>query len=199
MARYIGPKSKIARKFAEPIFGFSKALEKKNYGPGEHGKKRKSDSQYKRQLKEKQKPKYLYGILEKSFRNLFKKALRQPGITGENLLQMLEIRLDNIVYRLGLAPTRRSARQLVSHRHIQVNKQIINIPSHPVKAGDIINLREKSKNLALVQESIKTPHKKFDWIVWDPVTSQGKLLKLPSREAIPEKINEQIIVELYSK
>lgn len=199
MARYIGPKSKIARKFGEPIFGFSKALEKKNYGPGEHGKKRKSDSQYKRQLREKQKPKYLYGILEKPFRNLFKKALRQPGITGETLLQMLEVRLDNIVYRLGLAPTRRSARQLVTHRHIQVNKQIINIPSHPIKPGDIINLREKSKNLALVQESMKAPNKKLDWIVWDPAALQGKLLKLPSREAIPEKINEQIIVELYSK
>lgn len=199
MARYTGPRSKVARRFSEPIFGFSKALERKNYRPGEHGKKRKSQSEYKVQLEEKQKTKARYGLLEKQFRNLYKKASRQSGVTGETLLQMLELRLDNIIYRLGLAPTRRAARQLTSHGHIQVNNKTINIPSYTIKQGDIISLHHNAKKFETIQESIKRPHKKLEWIIWDTATNQGKLLKVPARVDIPEKINEQVIVELYSK
>ncbi|MEM7173802.1 MAG: 30S ribosomal protein S4 [Bacteroidota bacterium] len=199
MARYKGPKSKISRKFREPIFGFSKALERKNYHPGQHGKKRKTESQYGIQLKEKQKPKYIYGILEKPFRNLFKKAVKQKGITGEVLLQLLELRLDNIVFRLGIAKTRRFARQLVSHKHIQINGKTVNIPSYHVKVGDIITLQNKSKNLDLIQENLKAPRKKYGWLAWDANMLQGKLLQIPERASIPEKINGQSIVEFYSK
>jgi small subunit ribosomal protein S4 len=201
MARYTGPKSKIARKFKEPIFGADKALEKKNYPPGQHGpnKRRAKQSEYAVQLQEKQKAKYIYGILEKQFSNLFVKASRKKGITGENLLQFCETRLDNVVYRLTLAPSRRAARQLVSHRHITVNGEIINIPSYNVKPGDVIAVREKSKSLEVVTHSLGSSNLKLDWLSLDRNTCSGSVISVPSRDQIPENIKEQLIVELYSK
>ncbi len=201
MARYTGPKSKIARKFKEPIFGADKALEKKNYPPGQHGpnKRRSKQSEYAVQLQEKQKAKYIYGILEKQFSNLFVKASRKKGITGENLLQFCETRLDNVVYRLTLAPSRRAARQLVSHRHITVNGEIINIPSFNVKPGDVIAVREKSKSLEVVTNSLGSSNLKLDWLSLDRNTCSGSVIAVPSRDQIPENIKEQLIVELYSK
>jgi len=200
MARYIGPKSKIARKFGEAIYGADKHLEKKNYLPGIHGnsKRRRKLSEYAVQLKEKQKAKYTYGILEKQFSNLFKKASSSKGITGEILLQLLESRLDNVVYRLGLAPTRDGARQLVSHKHITVNGNNVNIPSYSLKAGDIVGVREKSKSLESISESL-SGHSKYAWIEWDSSLMTGKFMNVPERTEIPENINEQLIVELYSK
>ena len=200
MARYTGPKSKISRKYGEPIFGDTKALEKKPHPPGQHGRgRRRKKSEYAIQLAEKQKAKYLYGILEKQFRNMFDKATRKEGITGENLLQLLEARLDNIVYRLGIAPTRRSARQLVVHKHITVNGNLVNIPSYTLKEGDMIAVRERSKSLVAISESVsnKTANK-YKWLEWDDKSLLGKLVTYPDREAIPENINEQLIVELYS-
>ena len=200
MARYTGPKSKISRKYGEPIFGDTKALEKKPHPPGQHGRgRRRKKSEYAIQLAEKQKAKYLYGILERQFRNLFSKASRKDGITGENLLQLLESRLDNVVYRLGIAPTRRSARQLVSHKHITVNGNLVNIPSFNVKEGDMIAVREKSKSLSSIAESISRQSSRFKWLEWDDKSLSGKLIMYPDRESIPENINEQFIVELYSK
>ena len=201
MARYTGPKSKISRKYGEPIFGDTKALEKKPHPPGQHGRgRRRKKSEYAIQLAEKQKAKYLYGILEKQFRNMFDKATRKDGITGENLLQLLEARLDNVVYRLGIAPTRRSARQLVVHKHITVNGNLVNIPSYTLKEGDMIAVRERSKSLVAISESVsnKTANK-YKWLEWDDKSLLGKLVTYPDRELIPENINEQLIVELYSK
>lgn len=201
MARYTGPKSKIARKFGEPIFGPDKVLSKKNYPPGQHGNgRKKKSSEYGIQLREKQKAKYTYGVLEKQFRNMFDKALRSRGITGEVLLQLLESRLDNIVYRLGIAPTRAAARQLVSHRHIVVDGQVVNIPSYTVKAGQLIGVREKSKSLENIGNALAGfNHSKYPWIEWDQAVMTGKYLHLPERADIPENIKEQLIVELYSK
>ena len=201
MARYTGPKSKISRKYGESIFGDTKALEKKPHPPGQHGRgRRRKKSEYAIQLAEKQKAKYLYGILEKQFRNMFDKATRKDGITGENLLQLLEARLDNVVYRLGIAPTRRSARQLVVHKHITVNGNLVNIPSYTLKEGDMIAVRERSKSLVAISESVsnKTANK-YKWLEWDDKSLLGKLVTYPERELIPENINEQLIVELYSK
>ncbi len=202
MARYIGPKTKIARNFGEPIFGQDKTLDKKNYPAGQHGlaRRRKKVSEYGIQLKEKQKAKAIYGVLEKQFRRTFEAAARIGGITGTNLLVLLESRLDNIVYRMGIAPTRAAARQLVSHRHIVVNGEVLNIPSYKVKVGDTIGVREKSKSLEVVQSSlagISSSH--FSWIEWNSANLEGKLIQSPVREDIPESINEQLIVELYSK
>ncbi len=201
MARYTGPKTKIARKFGEPIFGEDKTLQRRNYPPGQHGQnKRRKTSEYGVQLREKQKAKYTYGVLEKQFRNLFEKASRLKGITGVILLQLLESRLDNVVYRLGVAPTRAAARQLVLHRHITVNGKVVNIPSYEVKAGDIIGVREKSKSLEVIQDALAGfNHSKYPWIEWDETQKAGKFLHLPEREDIPENIKEQLIVELYSK
>lgn len=202
MARYRGPATKIARKFGEPIFGPDRAFEKKNYPPGQHGinKKRKKPTEYGLQLKEKQKAKYTYGVLERQFLNVFKKASTSKGVTGEILLQLLERRLDNVVFRLGIAPTRRAARQLVTHRHITVNDIIVNIPSYTLKEGDIIGVREKSKSLEPITESLSSArYNKYSWIEWDDNQMAGKFLNIPPREEIPENINEQLIVELYSK
>ena len=202
MARYTGPKSKIARRFRDPIFGPDKALDRRNYGPGQHGpsKKRGSkQSEYAIQLGEKQKAKYTYGILERQFSNMFDRASRMKGITGENLLQLCEARLDNTVFRLGVAPSRRAARQLVSHKHITVNGEVVNIPSYTLKAGDVIGVREKSKSLEAITSSLTAISKKYDWLDWDNSSMSGKLLSLPAREMIPENIKEQLIVELYSK
>lgn len=202
MARYRGPKSKIARKFGDPIFGTDKHLERKNYPPGQHGntKRRKKTSEYGVQLKEKQKAKYTYGVLEKQFRNLFDQASRSKGVTGEVLLQLLESRLDNVVYRLGIAPTRAAARQMVSHRHVTVNGEVVNIPSSQVKAGDIIGVREKSKSLEAVMDSLAGKrHMNYSWLEWDDSQMVGKFMNIPQREDIPEDIKEQLIVELYSK
>jgi len=201
MARYIGPKSKIARKFNDPIYGPDKFLEKKAFPPGQHGanKRRKKQSEYGIQLQEKQKAKYTYGILEKQFRNIFKLASRKKGITGENLLKLIEARLDNTVYRLGISPTRSGARQLVSHRHITVNGNIVNIASYSLKEGDVVGVREKSKSMIVITDSLERPNKGFSWLEWDSEKSQGKFLNYPSRDEIPEKIKEQLIVELYSK
>ncbi len=201
MARYIGPKSKIARKFKEPILGFSKALQKKNYPPGQHGaSKRRKKSEYSIQLQEKQKAKYTYGLLEKQFENLFHTASRRGGITGENLLKLLEARLDNTVYRLGIAPTRRAARQLVLHKHIIVNDEVVNISSYSLKPGDIIGIREKSKSLEVITASLNSRgSKKFSWLEWDNNLMAGKFISYPERDQIPENIKEQLIVELYSK
>ena len=201
MARYTGPKSKIARKFNDPIYGTDKFLEKKAFPPGQHGtnKRRKKQSEYGIQLQEKQKAKYTYGILERQFRNVFKLATRKKGITGENLLKLIEARLDNTVFRLGISPTRSGARQLVSHRHITVNGSIVNIPSYSLKEGDIIGVREKSKCLIAITDSLEQPHKSFSWLEWDSDKFQGKFLNYPPREEIPENIKEQLIVELYSK
>ncbi|MDR1881631.1 MAG: 30S ribosomal protein S4 [Prevotella sp.] len=201
MARYTGPKSKIARKFGEPIFGPDKVLSKKNYPPGQHGNgRKKKSSEYGIQLREKQKAKYTYGVLERQFRNMFDKALASRGITGEVLLQMLEARLDNVVFRLGIAPTRAAARQLVSHRHITVDGSIVNIPSYSIKPGQLIAVREKSKSLEVVGEALSGfNHSKYPWIEWDQASLTGKFLHLPERTDIPENIKEQLIVELYSK
>ncbi|MEX1001236.1 MAG: 30S ribosomal protein S4 [Crocinitomicaceae bacterium] len=201
MARYTGPKSKIARRFRDPIFGPDKALERKNYPPGQHGpnKRRGKQSEYAIQLMEKQKAKYTYGILEKQFSNLFKKASRMKGITGENLLALCEARLDNTVFRLGLSNTRRGARQLVTHRHITVNGEVVNIPSYSLKEGDVVSVREKSKSLEVVSESLAARDAGFDWLDWNPTTMSGKFISVPQREMIPENIKEQLIVELYSK
>ena len=201
MARYTGPKSKIARKFKEPIFGPDKALEKKNYPPGQHGnaKKRGKQSEYAIQLMEKQKAKYTYGILEKQFARTFDKAARSHGITGEVLLQLIESRLDNVVYRLGIAPTRRGARQLVSHAHITVNGGVVNIASYTLKSGDIIAVREKSRSLEVITNSVSGAVNKHAWLDFDKATLSGKFINRPDRSQIPENIKEQLIVELYSK
>lgn len=201
MARYRGPKSKISRKFNEPILGPSKALAKKAYPPGHHGRgRRRKQSEYAVQLQEKQKAKYLYGVLERQFSNLFKKAASKTGITGVNLLQLLESRLDNIVFRLGIAPTRRAARQLVLHKHITVNNEIVNIPSYTLRVGDLVGVREKSKSLEVIADSFAgRGTKKYPWLEWDSTEMSGKYVNLPLREEIPENIQEQLIVELYSK
>lgn len=202
MARYIGPKSKIARRFREPIFGPDKALERKNYGPGMHGSSRRrgKQSEYAIQLLEKQKAKYTYGVLERQFANLFTKASSKEGITGEELLKLLEARLDNTVYRLGIAPTRAAARQLVGHKHITVNGNVVNIPSYSLKPGDIVSVRERSKSLEAITDSVAGRKiNKYSWLEWDAGTLTGKLLNFPAREDIPENIKEQLIVELYSK
>jgi small subunit ribosomal protein S4 len=201
MARYTGPKSKIARKFREPIFGPDKALEKKNYPPGQHGntKKRAKQSEYAIQLMEKQKAKYTYGILEKQFARTFDKAARSHGITGEVLLQLIESRLDNVVYRLGIAPTRRGARQLVSHAHITVNGGVVNIASYSLKPGDVVGVREKSKTMEIITNSLSGAVNKHAWLDFDKSTMSGKFLSRPERSQIPENIKEQLIVELYSK
>ncbi|MBR9860132.1 30S ribosomal protein S4 [bacterium] len=200
MARYRGPKAKIARRFREPIFGPSKALEKKNYPPGMHGNSRRrgKKSEYAIQLAEKQKAKYTYGVLEKQFALTFDKAARKKGITGENLLKFLESRLDNTVFRLGIAPTRRAARQLVSHKHIKVNGVLTNIPSYSLRPGDKIEVRERSKSLELISDAL-TGRKQFSWLEWDNGSYTGTFLNYPEREEIPENIKEQLIVELYSK
>lgn len=201
MARYIGPKSKIARKFGEPIFGADKVLTKKNYPPGQHGQnRRRKTSEYGLQLREKQKAKYTYGVLERQFRILFEKAQRTKGITGEVLLQLLESRLDNVVYRLGLAKTRAAARQLVSHRHITLDGKVVNIPSCHVKPGHVVGVREKAKSLEVILDSLAGfNHSKYPWIEWNEASLAGTFLHVPAREDIPENIKEQLIVELYSK
>ena len=201
MARYTGPKSKIARKMGEPIFGEDKVLSRKNYAPGQHGaNKRRKLSEYGTQLREKQKAKYTYGVLERQFRNLFKKASSSRGVTGEVLLQLLESRLDNVVYRLGIAPTRAAARQLVLHRHVTVDGQVVNIPSYQVVPGQVVAVREKSKSLEVIQDSLAGfNHAKYPWIEYDENVKGGKMITLPQREDIPENINQQLIVELYSK
>lgn len=201
MARYTGPKTKIARKFGEPIFGDDKVLAKKNYRPGQHGaNRRRKTSEYGLQLREKQKAKYTYGVLERQFRNLFEKAARTKGITGEVLLQFLESRLDNVVYRLGIAPSRPAARQLVLHKHITVNGKPVNIPSYKVLPGDVVAVREKSKSLEVIADALSGfNHSKYPWIEWDESIKGGKFLHVPQREDIPETIKEQLIVELYSK
>jgi len=202
MARYTGPKSRVARKFGEAIFGPDKNLDRKNFPPGQHGmmKKRKKTSEYGIQLREKQKAKYTYGVLERQFRNTFEKASRAKGVTGSVLLQLLEARLDNTVYRLGVAPTRASARQLVSHRHITVNGEVVNIPSYQLRPGDIIGVREKSKSLETIVDSLTTRKtSKLPWLEWDDAQMAGKFMNMPERSDIPENIKEQLIVELYSK
>ncbi|AVR44129.1 30S ribosomal protein S4 [Christiangramia fulva] len=201
MARYTGPKTKIARKFGEPIFGDDKSFEKRNYPPGQHGNNRRrgKKSEYAIQLMEKQKAKYTYGILERQFRNMFEKATRSQGITGEVLLQLCESRLDNVVYRMGVAPSRRAARQLVGHRHITVNGEIVNIPSYHLKPGDVIGVREKSKSLSVIQESLSNNSSVYEWISWNSEKKEGTFVSVPGRVQIPENINEQFIVELYSK
>ena len=201
MARYIGPKSRIARRFGEAIFGPDKVLDKRNYAPGQHGvNRRKKSSEYGIQLAEKQKAKYTYGVLERQFRLLFAKASRIKGITGEILLQLLESRLDNIVYRLGIAPTRAAARQLVSHCHITVDGKVVNIPSYDVKPGQVVAVREKSKSLEVIATSLDGfNHSIYSWLEWNEAEKAGKYLNIPQREDIPENIKEQLIVELYSK
>jgi len=201
MARYIGPRTKIARKFGDPIYGPDKTFDKKNYPPGQHGmnKKRRKLSEYGLQLREKQKAKYTYGLLERQFANLFDKASRSKGITGEVLLQLLESRLDNVVFRLGISPTRSAARQLVSHRHITVNGEVVNVPSFHVKPGDIVGVREKSKSMEIIQDSLSSRRLNVSWLSWDQATLSGKYLNQPERDQIPETIKEQLIVELYSK
>lgn len=201
MARYTGPKTKIARKFGEAIFGDDKSFEKRNYPPGQHGNNRRrgKKSEYAIQLMEKQKAKYTYGILERQFRNMFEKATRAKGITGEVLLQLAESRLDNVVYRMGISPSRRGARQLVSHRHITVNGDVMNIPSYQLKPGDVVGVREKSKSLDTIQSSLSNSSATYEWITWNNDTKLGTFVSVPGRVQIPENINEQFIVELYSK
>jgi len=201
MARYTGPKTKIARKFGQAIFGDDKAFEKRNYPPGQHGanKRRGKKSEYAIQLMEKQKAKYTYGILERQFRNMFKKATAAPGITGEVLLQLCESRLDNVVFRMGISPSRSGARQLVSHRHITVNGEVVNIPSYQLKAGDVVGVREKSKSLEAIERSLSNSSNVFEWITWNSEKKEGAFVSVPARIQIPENINEQFIVELYSK
>ena len=201
MARYTGPKTKIARKFGEAIFGEDKAFEKRNYPPGQHGlaKKRGKKSEYAVQLMEKQKAKYTYGILEKQFRNLFKKASAASGVTGEILLQLCEARLDNVVYRMGIAPSRRAARQIVVHRHITVNGELVNVPSYHLKAGEKVAVREKSKSLEAIDRSLASASQVYEWITWNNDTKEGTFVSVPQRLQIPENIKEQLIVELYNK
>lgn len=201
MARYTGPKTKIARKFGEAIFGEDKSFEKRNYPPGQHGNNRRrgKKSEYAIQLSEKQKAKYTYGILERQFSNLFKKASSSKGITGEILLQLCESRLDNVVFRLGIAPSRSAARQLVSHRHITVNGELVNIPSFSLNAGDIVAVREKSKSLIAIEDSLAARNDVYEWLTWNSETKQGNFVSVPERIQIPENIKEQLIVELYSK
>ena len=203
MARYKGPKTKKARAFGEPIYGYDRYYERRKYPPGQHGtsKRRRQKSDYALQLMEKQKAKYTYGVLERQFRNMFEEANRRKGVTGEVLLQLLEARLDNTVFRLGIAPTRRAARQLVSHKHIVINGRVSNIPSQECKPGDIITVRGKSQGLEVIQDSIasKSDVRKFTWLEWNPDKMEGKFIEYPERAAIPENINEQLIVELYSK
>ena len=201
MARYIGPKSRIARRFGEPIFGADKVLSKRNFPPGQHGNnRRRKQSEYGAQLAEKQKAKYTYGVLERQFRNLFEAAAKADGITGEVLLQKLESRLDNIVFRLGIAPTRAAARQLVSHKHIVVDGKVVNIPSYSVQPGQIVGVREKAKSLEVIETALAGfNHSKYPWLEWDENTKCGKFLHMPDRQDIPENIKEQLIVELYSK
>ncbi|MGB3618862.1 MAG: 30S ribosomal protein S4 [Catalinimonas sp.] len=203
MARYTGPKTKIARRFNEPIFGPSKALQKKGYPPGQHGRsRRRKQSEYAVQLLAKQKAKYTYGVLERQFSNLFQLASRKQGVTGENLLRFLEARLDNVVFRLGIAPTRRAARQLVGHKHVIVNGEIVNIPSFSVKPGDKIGVREKSKSLQAVTESLQAraaSRSRFNWLEWNAQEMEGTFVTYPERDQIPENIQEQLIIELYSK
>ena len=201
MARYTGPKTKIARKFGEPIFGDDKSFEKRNYPPGQHGnaRRRGKKSEYAVQLMEKQKAKFTYGILERQFRNLFEKASRNKGVTGEVLLQLCESRLDNVVFRLVLSPTRSGARQLVSHRHITINGSILNIPSYQVKVGDVVGVREKSKSLNLIVEAKGKDASAYEWLSWNKEQLQGTFVSIPERLQIPENIKEQLIVELYSK
>ena len=201
MARYIGPKSKIARKFGEAIFGADKAFEKRNYPPGQHGNNRRrgKKSEYAVQLLEKQKAKYTYGILERQFRNIFKKASGSKGVTGEVLLQLCESRLDNVVFRMGIAPTRNAARQLVSHRHITVNGKVVNISSFTLNPGDSVEVREKSKSLQAITASLESNSSIYEWITWNNETFKGNFISVPQRDQIPENIKEQLIVELYSK
>jgi len=200
MARYRGPKQKIARRFKEPIFGPSKALERKPYPPGQHGRRRRRrESEYAVQLKEKQKAKYTYGLLERQFKNLFDKASRQEGVTGENLLLLLEARLDNTVFRLGIARTRRQARQFVSHRHIMVNDRVVNVPSYTLRPNDVVSVRPKSRTLEVIKDNVQRQRRTFSWLDMDRNDMKGKFLDFPTRQDIPENINEQLIVELYSK
>lgn len=201
MARYRGPKSKIARKFKEAIFGPDKALERKNYPPGMHGpnKRRSKQSEYAIQLAEKQKAKYTYGILERQFENLFRKASSKKGVTGEVLLQLCESRLDNTIYRMGMAPTRRGARQLVSHRHLTVNGEVVNVPSYQLRPGDKVAVREKSKSLEVIGNSLSSGNQKYDWLSFDKNALTGTFINVPERAQIPENIKESLIVELYSK
>ena len=203
MARYTGPRTKKSRSFGESIFGYDKAFEKKKYPPGQHGqkRKRKQKSDYSSQLTEKQKAKYTYGVLERQFRNLFEKAARKSGVTGEILLQFLESRLDNTVFRLGISPTRSGARQLVSHKHITVNGKIANIPSMLLSPGDVVSVRGKSQGIDTIIDNVKSKSdvRKFSWLEWNPDKMSGTFIQLPNRDQIPEKINEQLIVELYSK
>jgi small subunit ribosomal protein S4 len=201
MARYTGPSTRIARKFGEAIFGDDKAFEKRNYPPGQHGmaKKRGKKSEYAVQLMEKQKAKYSYGILEKQFRNLFEKAAASKGVTGEILLQLCEARLDNVVFRMGIAPSRRGARQIVSHRHVTVNGENVNIPSYHLKAGDVVGVREKSKSVEAIGRSLLNASHSYEWITWNNDTMQGTFVSVPARLQIPENIKEQLIVELYNK
>jgi len=201
MARYTGPTSKKARAFGEAIFGFDKAFERKKYRPGMHGnsRRRKQSSDYATQLMEKQKAKYTYGVLERQFRNTFEKATRKKGVTGEVLLQLCESRLDNVVFRMGVSPTRSGARQLVSHRHITVNGEIVNIPSYSLKAGDVVGVREKSKSLEVIERSLANNSSVHEWITWNGAQKEGTFVAVPERLQIPENIKEQLIVELYSK
>jgi len=201
MARYTGPTSKIARKFGEAIFGDDKAFEKKSYPPGQHGQSRRrgKQSEYSVQLMEKQKAKYTYGILEKQFRNIFANAKRKEGVTGEILLQLCECRLDNVVYRMGVSNTRRGARQLVSHRHITVNGELVNIPSYTLKPGDVVGVREKSKSLQAIGDALAANSRVYEWITWNTEKKEGTFVTVPERSQIPENIKEQLIVELYSK
>lgn len=201
MARYTGPKVRISRRFNEPILGDNKALQKKNYAPGQHGRgKKRKQSEYAIQLYEKQKAKYIYGLLERQFAKLFSEASRKKGVTGETLLQLLEARLDNTVYRLGIAPTRRAARQLVLHKHISVNGEIVNISSYTLKPGDLVGVRERSKSLEVITNSLANQGaRKYNWLEWDNNEMVGKMVNVPLRADIPENINEQLIVELYSK
>jgi len=200
MARYRGPKQKIARRFREPIFGSSKSLERKPYPPGQHGRsRRRKESDYAVQLKEKQKAKHTYGLLERQFRNLFEKAARKKGVTGENLLRFLEARLDNTVFRLGIGATRRQARQFVTHRHIMVNDEVVNVPSFQLKPGDIITVRPRSRRVPSIRESLRGTRRQHSWLEMDRRHMTGKFLDYPNREDIPETIREQLIVELYSK
>jgi small subunit ribosomal protein S4 len=201
MARYTGPKTKIARKFGEAIFGDDKAFEKRNYPPGQHGlaKRRGKKSEYAVQLMEKQKAKYTYGILEKQFRNLFEKAAASKGVTGEILLQLCEARLDNVVYRMGIAPSRRAARQIVGHRHVTVNGELVNVPSYHLKPGDKVAVREKSKSVEAINNSLANASQVYEWITWNNDTKEGTFVSVPQRLQIPENIKEQLIVELYNK
>ena len=201
MARYTGPKTKIARRFGEAIFGEDKSFEKRNFPPGQHGNNRRrgKESEYKVQLMEKQKAKYTYGILEKQFRNIFAKANKSKGVTGEVLLQLCESRLDNVVYRMGVSTSRSGARQLVSHRHITVNGSIVNIPSYSLKAGDVVGVREKSKSLQTISDALSVSPNVYEWITWNSEKMEGSFVAIPERLQIPENIKEQLIVELYSK